>query len=423
MDAMKGNVLALAWVMPPLVFPRSLQVSRTMKALGQAGWRSSVVTVLPEAEQFATQDEKLASYYAGCYRLITVDPREDVQPSPSWLRIMRKMHPCEDVKSDNWIRRAAAALRKEFKREKHDVLVTFAQPWNDHLAGLRIKRQFPSLPWVAHFSDPWVDSPYAHFTSDEHKRLACAQERSIIEAANAVIFVNRYTADLVMSKYPASWQAKVMLVPHGYDDGLLQLIPEKQVKAGVMRIVHTGNFYGARNPELILGAIAELIEGTDIRSRLQVEFVGNVDEQFSSAVSNMGLDEVVVFSGRTGYLESLSVARSADLLLLMDAPAERNVFLPSKIVDYFMLRKPILGITPATGASAEVLRKLGCPVVPPDDKAAIVNALRVAFANWSKGQLSGSLPDASEVMAFDIHQTTLAFEHAIETAIGRNGKP
>src|SRR6185437_16912748 len=99
---------------------------------------------------------------------------------------------------------------------KHpQALITFAQPWVDHLIGLSIKHRFPSLPWVAHFSDPWTDGPYAKSGNPELLGEWRLQERKVIEAADEVVFVNDRTAHLVMSKYPAAWRRKVCSVPHG----------------------------------------------------------------------------------------------------------------------------------------------------------------------------------------------------------------
>ena len=58
-----------------------------------------------------------------------------------------------------WIGAAARAARRLAAERRFDVLVSFAQPWSDHLVGLRVHRA-TGLPWVAHFSDPWTDSPY-----------------------------------------------------------------------------------------------------------------------------------------------------------------------------------------------------------------------------------------------------------------------
>lgn len=419
MAVMKGKLLALAWMMPPLVFPRSLQVSRTLKALGEMGWDTTVVTIVPEAEPLASVDHELARFYAGAYRKIIVETREEVEPSPWWIRVWRRINRVQDITVRNWKRRAGRILRAEIKAGQYDALITFAQPWVDHVVGVRIKRKYPAMPWIAHFSDPWVDSPYAHFATPEARDIAMRQEREIIELADTVIFVNQYTADLVMAKYPPAWRAKVHLVAHGFDDGLLPLVSQASRDNNCMKVVHTGNFYGHRSPEFILHAIRQLLVDADVRDHLRVDFIGHVEERFVAAASEMGLDGVVCFSGKADYLQSLAAAKNADLLLLVDAPAEKNVFLPSKIVDYFLLRRPILGITPASGPSANVLHDLGCPVVEPEDVTAISKALGEAFRRWQAGLQPQGMPMQENLEAFEIRQTTRDFERAVCAALKR----
>ena len=223
-DVMSRRLLALAWMMPPLIFPRSLQVSRTLRAMSERGWNTTVVAVPPEVEPFAAQDPRLEAFYRGSYETRYVEPREEVESSPLWLRIVRRILRTKNTRDPNWSRRASAALCKQIAAESPDAIISFAQPWINHRVALRVKRRHLQLPWVVHFSDPWVDSPY--FTpSDENARtVAIKQERDIISAADAVIFTTRETADLVMAKYPSSLGGKVHVVPHGYDADLLGLI-------------------------------------------------------------------------------------------------------------------------------------------------------------------------------------------------------
>ena len=81
--------------------------------------------------------------------------------------------------------------------------------------GLRVRRA-TGLPWVAHFSDPWTDSPYlrgARWQQRLWKRL----EADVVQDADALVFVNAQTAERVMRKYPDAWRRKAHVVPHGFD--------------------------------------------------------------------------------------------------------------------------------------------------------------------------------------------------------------
>src|SRR5258705_4894076 len=112
------------------------------------------------------------------------------------------------------INRSTSAAQRAVTARKFDGLVTFAQPWSDHLVGLRVHRA-TRLPWVAHFSDPWVDSPYLKL-SDARRSVTQHMEADVVREATALVFVTHETADLVMKKYPAEWRNKVDVVPHGF---------------------------------------------------------------------------------------------------------------------------------------------------------------------------------------------------------------
>src|SRR6185295_13871169 len=146
-----------------------------------------------------------------------------------------------------WIGAAARAARALHSRQRFDVLVSFAQPWSDHLIGLRVHRA-TGLPWVAHFSDPWTDSPYLRGHAWQ-RRIWARMEANVVRHADALVFVNQQTADRVMRKYPDEWRRKAHVVAHGYDcDDLSPASPS--TSGDRLSIVYTGRFYdGIRTPE------------------------------------------------------------------------------------------------------------------------------------------------------------------------------
>src|SRR5205085_9435767 len=99
------------------------------------------------------------------------------RPDPKWV----------------WVRGASQAAIAAAAGTKFDGLVSFAQPWSSHLAALRVHRH-TKLPWVAHFSDPWVDSPY--WTGSAAQRAVAAKlEEHVIREATAVVLVTAEADD------------------------------------------------------------------------------------------------------------------------------------------------------------------------------------------------------------------------------------
>ena len=115
--------------------------------------------------------------------------------------------------------------------------------------------------------------------------------------------------------------------------------------------------------------------------------------------------------------DAQSIAAAADVLLVIDAPtAGPSPFLPSKLVDYLALRKPILGITPVEGASAALLRRIGALVAAPDDEAGIRIALRDLLRRWREGELSVGRDFDCVAAEYDIRQTTATFSGVLARA-------
>ena len=412
---MNRRLLVLAWMMPPLIFPRSLQISRTLRAMSARGWKTTVIAVPPDVEPFAAKDLRLESFYQGCYEIRYVEPREEIESSPIWVRLVRKVLRTTNTRDPNWIRRASHALCKQIQYEKPEALISFAQPWINHRVALSVKSQYPQVPWIVHFSDPWVDSPYFKPPDEKSRVTAIKQERAIISAADAVIFTTQETANVVMAKYPDHWARKVHIVTHGYDAKLVGLI-ESIPRAKKFTIVHTGNLYEKREPFALLRALATLRSELTLDS-LIVKFVGHTTQTMQDMVEELGLEDIVVLIPNVPFFESLAIANTADLLLVIDAPAEYSVFLPSKVFDYLSLRRPILALTPHTGASARVLRGLGLPTVDSTDEVGILNMLHESLARWQRGEPATSVPSEDLLQHFEMNEVVLGFEKAVLSGI------
>jgi glycosyltransferase involved in cell wall biosynthesis len=169
----------------------------------------------------------------------------------------------------------------------------------------------------------------------------------------------------------------------------------------------------------LLRALAELNTREPLAGVLEVLFVGPRVDRFERDAARLGLTGFVRFHDRVPNTEAAEVAAAADVLLVLDAPSDGpSVFLPSKLIDYLAFGKPILGVTPERGATARLLRRLECPVAPPDDVAAISAALADLVRRHRDGTLA--VADSFDRVAaeFDIAQTTGLLHDVLTRAFG-----
>jgi hypothetical protein len=139
---------------------------------------------------------------------------------------------------------------------------------------------------------------------------------------------------------------------------------------------------------------------------LEVLFLGPRVDEFEREAKALGVASLVRFGGRVPAAEAVSAAAEADVLLVIDAPSDGpSAFLPSKLIDYLPFRRPILGVTPEPGASARLLRRLGCPVAPPEDVGAIASALAGLVRRWRDGTLDVGEEFDRVAAEFDMSRT------------------
>jgi len=235
-------------------------------------------------------------------------------------------------------------------------------------------------------------------------------EGDVVREADALVFVTQQTADRVMRKYPDALSRKVHVVPHGFDPSDRCVNAEAGATAAetkTLALVYTGRFYdGIRTPEALLHGLALLAGRRPLARELRVTFVGTAIASHRQLAKRLGVTDVVEFTGRLPSAESTRRAAAADVLLLVDAPAAESLFLPSKLVDYLPLGKPILALTPSRGAAADLVRSLGYAVVPPDDPAAIAAAIESLIIAHQSGHLRVSPRHGDASQAYDIRRTS-----------------
>lgn len=369
------KLLAVSLAYPPLAYPRSIQVARLLKFLDA----STVVVSCDEqgARKDPTIEPDAESKLEACLRVPFAVTGSRRLIDRIAYRFNRQLWNRRNMAPDNygsWKTAVLGEISRFMQANDYlpDAVVTFAQPFTDHLIGLELKRRH-GLPWLAHFSDPWVDNPFNKY-DEQAKALNLSLERQVVQSADIMAFTSRETIDLVLAKYPAEWRQKARVLPQSFDSSLFQdgaSTPKPNIT-----IRYIGNFYGGRTAAPLIGALRLMLD-TEPNSLNDVcfELIGISDP---AVIRDAGGDALpaglLKVHPSVEYRESLRLMSEADGLLVIDAPADISVFLPSKLIDYIGAGRPVLGITPP-GTAASLIRELGGPVVDPSNTEDIRTAL------------------------------------------------
>lgn len=383
----------LSYAFPPQAAPRAVQVARLAK------YSHLEIRVLC-AGTSGTEHALRAG----------VEVMSFPDTSSRWWRRVKRLFYLPDSERP-WADRLARTMLAVNLIAPDDVLITFGQPMSDHMAGLSIKRRL-DVPWIAHFSDPWSDNPYLSPNPISRLRLR-NMERQVIAAADRLLFTSHETMELVMKKYPTSWRDKTSVLPHAYDPQIDRQIAPPRERGNALVLRHLGNFYGRRNPLMLVRALV-LLRASQPRllDNVRIELIGRWVGHERWSPANSGLPEtLLMFRKSIEYEESLRRMSSADCLLIIDAPFENNVFFPSKLVEYLGARRPILALTPP-GTSADIVAEAGGLVASPQTPETIAAGLKEMIQRLRAGTIGAPAEDV--VTRYDARRIAEAFDHVVK---------
>lgn len=368
---MKRALLVTA-AFPPTALPEAMLVAKRLGAL-QGRWSVDVVTLAP-FRPWMGDDARAATYAERRFvRVERVDAGWARRAPIFRLGILSAIPDPLRWMNGRLVRRATS-----LGLHSYDALLSWSQWHSAHLAALRLKSRRPDLPWLAHFSDPWVGNPYkdmGRFTRRINEHL----QRRVLGAADALTFTAPESRDVVLEGAPDAWRRKAHIFPHAFD---AELYPKKLARRpdGPFVVRHLGHFYGPRSPRPLLEAISTLARREpSLLDKVSFELIGTIEPTMRTLDCWQQVpDGMVRICEPVSYLDSLALMGSADLLAAVDAPAERSAFLPSKLVDYLGADVPILALTPP-GPSERLVRSLGGWSAHPSDAEGAVAALRDAI--------------------------------------------
>jgi glycosyltransferase involved in cell wall biosynthesis len=256
-----------------------------------------------------------------------------------------------------WARKVFGAIRA---RPAYDRTLAFVLPSSMLLSGRC--RGLVDETWTFDYQESVTPQQRRQRRRSPLQRLLlprlAALERRTLHKAGRVVFTADSNRQVYINEGLVEESATAH-VPYFYDAPAFA----HPVKPGTtdFEVAYFGTFdwRGNRSPETFLRALARFLEQTpQARSRARFVFYGPWLAEHDRFVDGLNLRDVVSIRPAVGYGRYLEAVRGSQVLLLVVAP-EHNLFMPSKIVDYFGARRPIMAFVPPESEMRGVLSRAG----------------------------------------------------------------
>jgi glycosyltransferase involved in cell wall biosynthesis len=376
MRSSPAKILIITYYWPPSGGAGVQRWLKFTKYLPSSGWLPVVLTVKPEYATYPFKDPSLygeipldveiyrtkaINYFSLYNRDQSKVPHAGFASGPDKSikgaigRFIRGNFFIPDPRK-GWNRYAFRKACELIKSEKISHIITTSPPHSTQLIGLRLKRKFPHIKWVADFRDPWTDIYYYEmFKPSMVARMADREmERNVLTKADTIITVGQTLASILGSK-AENISHKIHVLPNGFDEedfeGITPTVPEK----------FTITYVGSLSPAYPVKGLIEAIKDIRVNNHpVNLKFVGTVPEpvqQLFTADEEGNLPEFIQYCEHPVAIRHM-MDSTLLLLIIPEHPSNKSI-LTGKIFEYLATEKPILLLGPADGDAAQLLLRCG----------------------------------------------------------------
>ncbi len=271
------------------------------------------------------------------------------------------------LKHLRWKKLFYTAVDSYIKTNGKPDVVHVHVPWKAGLVALWLKKKY-RLPFIV--TEHWgIYNRVAegHF----HQQAGYVQTgiKNIIGQADKLISVSNYVGNGIREMII---EKPFVVMPNVVDTSLFFLGKEKY---SVFTFIHVSNMVALKNVAGIIDAFAQLIKSGVVA---QMVFVGNRNNEYSSYADGVGLlNTSVFFRGEIGYADVAKEMQLANCFVL-NSNIENA---PCVISEALCCGLPV--IATEVGGVPEMLSTTDGLLIPPNDTAALLNAMRNMYNQYS----------------------------------------
>ena len=414
-EQLDKKVLIITYYWPPAGGPGVQRWLKFAKYLPEFGWKPIIYT--PENPSYPLLDESLLKDVPQNITMVKTKIWEPYQLAEKLSKSNKKFKGGQFDVGENqswksklsiwvrgnffipdarvfWVKPSASFLKKYLQENKIETIVTTGPPHSMHLIGLALKKEIPSLKWIADFRDPWTEiSYYKHLkltkSSDKkHRDL----EKSVFKSADITLATSYTDADNFKKL-----GANAICITNGFDES--EILKNTETKREKFVLSYVGVLEQLRNPEILWDVLNKLIsENHDFKNDFALKLVGRVDDKILQQIETTPLQQNIINKGYLSHDEALVEMQTSDMLLITNFPNNSSKgIIPGKIFEYLATGKKIISFGPNNGDVATILSKTNAGKhFNYENSDAVYQYIKDLYQDWKDGNINSNTDNINE---------------------------
>ncbi len=294
------------------------------------------------------------------------------------------------IEGCRWASHAFDYSVKLHARNKYNIVISRALPDAAHLAALNFSRRM-KIPWIANWNDPPGDKNPPPGGKGPEASLGFFHDRllkNVARHAHWITFPSERMRKYMCRCLGGSILNKSSAIPHVARKWSSN---SEQTKNADFTLCHAGNLYSIRNPYKLFKALKKCRDNSENGSNIIIDVIGIENVDLKETADKYGVAGSLHFTGPMTYTDTLKHLEKCDVLVVIEAPYDEGIYLPSKFVDYVQTGKPILVVSPAHSTLADILFQHGGGLAADcQSDEDIVRNLTELYSQWKNDTLEAS---------------------------------
>jgi glycosyltransferase involved in cell wall biosynthesis len=371
-----SKVLIITYYWPPSGGAGVQRWLKFSKYLPEFGWDPVILTVDPEYAAYPVSDFSLkedlppsvkiyltpATNYFSVYKkdiskIPTAGFANSVDNSLKGkiLRFVRGNFFIPDPRK-GWNKYAFKKACELIENEEIKHIITTSPPHSTQLIGLKLKKKYPQIKWIADLRDPWTDIYYykQFYPTFISKWIDLRFEESVLKKADKIITVGTSLKNLFLSKVKGIAN-KTEVITNGYDeDDFSGIIP---TDPSIFNITYVGTLSDNYPIDGFLKALHLFKEKGNMYT---LRFIGTVSQHQKDLIQSETGVSTLDFIPYVDHPRAIEFMLKASVLLLIIPDHESNKsIITGKLFEYLASGKPIACIGPTDGDAAGIIKNTG----------------------------------------------------------------